>query len=144
MNQSNLHIPAPCPSYHQMPHQCHHVEVVPPGGGEGDGGGGSELGSGQRPAAAATVGVHGQGLPSTASTAGGGGVENGGIVWERRAWGLGYRSGLVAMAAAPAWQGWGAGQRRRGGWRRWMRDAVGIGVPVRAGREGFERMFVRT
>jgi hypothetical protein len=114
------------------------------GGGEGDRGGGSELGSGQRPAAAATVGVHGQGLPSTASTGGGGGVDNRGIVWERRMWGLGYRSGGDGGASGVARLGCGAAAERG------MEAADAscgqgqVGVPVRAGRDGFVPMFVRT
>jgi hypothetical protein len=65
---------------------------------------------------AATVDVHGWG--------GGGGVYSEGIVWERRAWGLGYQYGGRGTAA-PAWQARVAGRRRRGRWSSRKRAGVG-------------------
>jgi hypothetical protein len=74
------------------------------GGGEGDGARGSELGSGQRPAAAATVCVHGQGLPSTASMGGcGGGEGGGGGGCELRAWTAGKEGLGVPVRNGREW-----------------------------------------
>jgi hypothetical protein len=96
----------------------------------------------RRPPGGATVGIHRQRLSSTASTAEGGGVDSGRIVWERRVWGLGYRSSGDGGGFDVARLGCRASTETG-------MEVVGASCGrdrgfVPRGREGFEHTFVQT